>query len=535
MKFWFPGWPAFLRASSILRMSAIVGLLGLLFPWLGGAQEPRFDPAIPRVWDDAVLADLELPLSNPEYSPKHVSARFYEALKVMPIYRSYDVYHPEQEPEGYFEALQKREPVVLWDSEGTRPKLETRADWIAAGELVFDTPIVITADGHLAATGVEGLIVRDRKFYEYSRPPLTTKGRLPFYRYVVREKGNVEVGILACAMCHTRVMPDGLVIKGAQGNFPFGKAFAYSYTVPPLEEPGQRAARGLQRLLYHVPWNDHEGLSSMEDKSFADIAAWHARVPAGVLARHRSHPGAPVQVPDLIGIKSRSYLDRSGLQRHRDIGDLMRYAALNQGGDDLASFGEFVPFMTRFGGGQLPDSPPPGASRAYSDEQLYALALYLYDLQPPPSPHPFNDLARRGREVFEAESCNRCHEPPDYTNNELTPAEGFSPPDDHPEREVIMRRRVGTDPTLTMQTRRGTGLYKVPSLKGVWYRSMFGHSGWCATLEDWFDPARLKPNYRPTGWPGPPGTETMAVPGHEFGLDLSEGDRRALIAFLKTL
>src|SRR5215475_3163487 len=28
------------------------------------------------------------------------------------------------------------------------------------------------------------------------------------------------------------------------------------------------------------------------------------------------------------------------------------------------------------------------------------------------------------------------------------------------------------------QYRRGTGYYKVPSLKGVWYRSMFGHSGW---------------------------------------------------------
>ena len=26
---------------------------------------------------------------------------------------------------------------------------------------------------------------------------------------------------------------------------------------------------------------------------------------------------------------------------------------------------------------------------------------------------------------------------------------------------------VGTDPTLTMSTRRGTGYYKIPSLKGV--------------------------------------------------------------------
>jgi cytochrome c peroxidase len=48
---------------------------------------------------------------------------------------------------------------------------------------------------------------------------------------------------------------------------------------------------------------------------------------------------------------------------------------------------------------------------------------------------------------------------------------------------------VGTDPGLALKTRRGTGYYKVPSLKGVWYRGMFGHSGWCATLETGSTPA----------------------------------------------
>ena len=71
-----------------------------------------------------------------------------------------------------------------------------------------------------------------------------------------------------------------------------------------------------------------------------------------------------------------------------------------------------------------------------------------------------------------------------------------------------------------MKTRRGTGYYKVPSLKGVWYRSMFGHSGWCATLEDCLDPHRTRADYRPTGFK-PFGAETYAVEGHLFGLDLS--------------
>ena len=63
----------------------------------------------------------------------------------------------------------------------------------------------------------------------------------------------------------------------------------------------------------------------------------------------------------------------------------------------------------------------------------------------------------------------------------------------------ILDVRVGTDPTLTMKTRRGTGYYKIPSLKGVWYRGPFEHNGSVATLEDWFDPARLKDDYVPTG------------------------------------
>ena len=75
----------------------------------------------------------------------------------------------------------------------------------------------------------------------------------------------------------------------------------------------------------------------------------------------------------------------------------------------------------------------------------------------------------------------------------------------------------------------------MPLLLGVWYRGPFEHNGSCATLEDWFDPRRLRDNYVPTGWRGPPESKTRAVPGHEYGVDLSDDDRKALIAFLKTL
>jgi hypothetical protein len=69
-----------------------------------------------------------------------------------------------------------------------------------------------------------------------------------------------------------------------------------------------------------------------------------------------------------------------------------------------------------------------------------------------------------------------------------------------------------------MQTRKGTGYYKVPSLKGAWYRGPFQHAGAVQTLDEWFDPARLE-----------------RVPGHPFGLTLTPADRRALVAFINTL
>ena len=63
---------------------------------------------------------------------------------------------------------------------------------------------------------------------------------------------------------------------------------------------------------------------------------------------------------------------------------------------------------------------------------------------------------------------------------------------------------------------------------------MFEHSGSVATLEDWFDPRRLRNDYEPTGFKGYR-VKTRSVPGHEFGLDLSPEDRKALLAFLRTL
>jgi hypothetical protein len=488
----------------------------------GDAQksDAKWKPVIPKTWDDNEIAALEIPLSDPASSPKHISSDYYYRIPVRPIYRSYPVYAPGKEPPGYIERLSKLEPEIVFDAS----KLRTEEDWIRAGELVFDAP---TGTGSLFPWTPYGLYLREPKWYEKTKAPTARDGTLPFYRYVISEKGKIEIGKFSCAMCHTRVMPDGIVIKGAQGDFPFDRALAFDY-----REQADKVenARILERILFTVPGGESKPENQFGKRSVEDIAAAHEAIPPGVLARHRSSPSYPVQVPDLIGVKDRWYLDRSGLQLHRSLVDLMRYDALNQGGDDLASFGDFIPMALAFGG-KLPD--PSNFSR-YSDEQLYALALYLYSLKPPPNPNKVDALARLGKEVFEREGCAGCHTPPLYTNNKLTPADGFRVPTEHRQKYDILLMSVGTDPNLTMKTRRGTGYYKVPSLKGVWYRSPFEHSGSVATLEDWFDRRRLRDDYVPTGFKGY-GVKTRAVKGHEFGLNLSDRDRRALIAFLKTL
>jgi hypothetical protein len=93
---------------------------------------------------------------------------------------------------------------------------------------------------------------------------------------------------------------------------------------------------------------------------------------------------------------------------------------------------------------------------------------------------------------------------------------------------------VGTDPGLALKTRKGTGYYKVPSLKGAWYRGHYLHDGSFTSLEEMFNPARLQDDFVPSGFL-PPGMKARAVKGHEFGLKLPGDERADLIAFIKSL
>ena len=131
--------------------------------------------------------------------------------------------------------------------------------------------------------------------------------------------------------------------------------------------------------------------------SLDQIAEWHAAIPPGVIARQGTSPLSPPQIPDLIGVKDRKYLDHTGLLIQRSIADMMRYSALNQGADNLASYGGFIPAARDFR-----TLPEPTTQERYSDEQLYALALYLYSLKPPANPNRFRPSGRARAEDLSA-------------------------------------------------------------------------------------------------------------------------------------
>lgn len=136
-----------------------------------------------------------------------------------------------------------------------------------------------------------------------------------------------------------------------------------------------------------------------------------------------------------------------------------------------------------------------------------ALAQYLWSLG---AALPASGEDAAGAPLF-ARSCAGCHSGAGLTSAPRPLAE------------------IGTDPALGLSPDRGTGMYRVPSLRGVGARPTLLHDGTLPDVEALLDPARLSPAY--TGGARGDGP----VPGHAFGLDLSPAERATLAAYLHGL
>lgn len=471
----------------------------------------QFHPDIPKAWNEEALQSMTLPLAGLNTPIKYAPADWYYRIPERVIYRGYPVYQPKSEPPNYLNFLSAQEPEVVFDAS----KLNTESDWLRAGESVFssaDAFDVLTPDD-----------IHDPAVWEKLGFRADAEGSLPGWRYIIRKKGKVELASTLCGSCHERevVGPANTASIGATSAFTMHRRLR-------LAKNWDAAARQLverQFSLFSVPWLKPDPAEMIAKMTAPQMLSAYEALPGGVVARGGTSLFFPPKIPDLIGVKDRKFLGATGLHRHLGIADLMRYAVLETGIGDYSQYGEIRP------AGEMPD---PARLSRLSDAQLYALALYIYSLKPPAIPNRLDAAAKRGQKIFEREGCAACHPPPLYTNNKLSPVEGFRVPDEHRQKYDVMDVGVGTDPRLALQTRIGTGYYRVPSLKGVWYREPFEHNGSLAQLEDWFDPVRLRDNYVPTGWKGY-GVENRPVKGHAFGLKLSFDEKGALMAFLTSL
>lgn len=123
-----------------------------------------------------------------------------------------------------------------------------------------------------------------------------------------------------------------------------------------------------------------------------------------------------------------------------------------------------------------------------------ALAVYLLSLS---AGAPPRETSSEGARVF-AKTCVRCHD-----------NDGATGP-------AVSLASVGTDPRVGESAERGTGHYRVPSLRHVGDRRRMFASGDIDDVDALLDPNRT-------------------VAGHRYGLDLPAGERAALLAYLKTL
>ena len=183
------------RKHVALLMFALVGATSAIH--YSHPRNQNAAPWIPRTWDDAAIATLEVPLADPIGSPKHISADYYYKIPVRPIYKSYPVYAPGHEPPGYIDWLKQQEPQIIWDDKGHAPPLQTEADWIKAGEIVFGAHEDFTDNAGVFALAD----VRSPAWYKATWMPVTRDGVLPFLNYTIIEKGKLQLGSFSCAMC----------------------------------------------------------------------------------------------------------------------------------------------------------------------------------------------------------------------------------------------------------------------------------------------------------------------------------------------
>ena len=92
-----------------MKLGSVV-VLTVIAPAMLLTQSDR--PAIPKTRDEAALAEWATPVAGLNVRPTHILAKEYYSLSVENL-RTYPVYFPGREPEGYWDMLQHIGPKPL--------------------------------------------------------------------------------------------------------------------------------------------------------------------------------------------------------------------------------------------------------------------------------------------------------------------------------------------------------------------------------------------------------------------------------------
>lgn len=204
------------------------------------------------------------------------------------------------------------------------------------------------------------------------------------------------------------------------------------------------------------------------------------------------------------------------------------------------------------------------------DDRLDAFLGFFGDLASPVGPAPDAALVAQGKAVFEAQQCGACHHLDDIgldqvvtydkdpNGKERLPGEDPAFPNGSIRTDVMHRvlvdDTVGPDAGVSdagadngyadliafiIEHHLSVGQtdgYRTSDLHGLWATAPYLHNGSVPTLEDLLKPAAERPaTFSREGFVVDTSTLSNGNQGHEFGVSLSDADKQALVAYLKSL
>lgn len=187
------------------------------------------------------------------------------------------------------------------------------------------------------------------------------------------------------------------------------------------------------------------------------------------------------------------------------------------------------------------------------DERVGPFLAFLAELEPPPAPAEDATLVAMGRSIYEREQCDSCHHAgaPEmlgvvtYDAVERMPGESPDFPRGSIATSMAHRSLIDIDEgvadifrfitTHGLTTRLSDG-YRSADLRMLWFTAPYLHNGSVPTLEDLLRPPAERPaTFDRGGFTVDTSVEGNANIGHTFGTAITEEERIALAAYLRSL